>query len=80
MITSVTETDLLNATFCDRECFVEFLKDRMTENGLIKLSEEEIQQAEEETEKEIKSMKKSILKDLEDSLPIGGGAHNAKFK
>lgn len=75
------QIDWINESFCDKECFVEFLKEKMTDCGVFKLSQEEIEQMEEEHPevKEIKRVAKA-LNDLEQRTTSASGAHNAKSK
>jgi len=56
--------DFINLTFCDKECFVYYLNERMTENGQISLTQEELKSLEEKEPSEIQSLKKA-LKTLE---------------
>lgn len=68
------ETDNINETFCDKECFIQFLKEKMTDKGMIKLSEEEMEEKKNRTEKP-----KSIIKQLNNmGCNSVGGAHNVK--
>ena len=71
---SEDKVDWINSTFCDKECFVEYLKEKMLDNGLIQQTEKEM----EEMEKgfpEVKELKRvaKALKELENmaSGPIG---------
>lgn len=79
-IASDGQVDWINSTFCDSECFIEYLKNKMTNNGLLQLSKEELQQLEDDQPKEIKELKKvaKALRDLEEKANSVGGAHNAK--
>ena len=56
------QIDWINESFCDRECFIEYLKEKMTDCGVFKLSQEEIEQMEEEQPeiKEIKRVSKAL--------------------
>ena len=39
----IDQVDWCNSTFCDRECFVNFLNEKMLYNGMIKLNKEEME-------------------------------------
>ncbi|MBI2449662.1 hypothetical protein HYV49_05190 [Candidatus Pacearchaeota archaeon] len=40
----------INLTFCDKECFIDYIKKTMTDNGTMRLSEDEIIAQEEQKE------------------------------
>lgn len=78
---STDQIDWLNESFCDKECFVEYLKEKMMDNGTLKLSQEEIEQMEEEQPevKEIKRVAKA-LRDLEQMANPAMGAADMSAK
>lgn len=75
------QIDWINESFCDKECFIEYLKEKMTDGGTLKLSQEEIEQLEEEQPevKEIKRISKT-LRDLEQMANPAMGASQASTK
>ena len=81
--TSPDQVDWINECFCDRDCFIEYLKQKMLDGGMIQMSQEEFKQMEEEQPKEIKELRRvaKALSDLENMAvsPILGG-HSAKPK
>ena len=45
-MTAVRETsDTVSGSFCDKQCFVEYVTDKMQDNGLFKLTTEEIRES-----------------------------------
>ena len=71
------QVDWINESFCDRDCFIEYLKQHMLDNGMIKITQEELEQMEENQPKEVKEMKRvpSALRDLEQTSNAYMGAH-----
>ena len=79
---SLDRVDFVNSSFCDKDCFVEYLKQHMTDGGMIQMTKEEFEQSEEEQPKEIKELKRiaKAMSDLETMAGPTMGAHNAKSK
>ena len=72
--TPTGQVDWINESFCDRDCLVEYLKQHMLDNGMIKLTEEELKQMEEDQPKEMKSVA-NALRELEQMSNSYMGAH-----
>lgn len=61
------QVDFVNSSFCDRECFIEYLKQHMTDDGMLQMTKDEIEQYEDQQPKEVKDLKRvsKALRELE---------------
>ena len=76
------QVDWENNCFCDKECFIEYLKEKMTDNGMFQMTDEEVDQMEKDNPdaKEFKRIAKA-LEQLENVAAQPGspmlGAHKS---
>ena len=64
------QVDFINASFCDRECFLDFLKEKMLHNGMFHVTREELEKMEEDGKDEMQEIR-NVAKQLRELEGLG---------